>query len=126
MVRGVEGQERRLRVGWAVPHSWKERDRYHELLYELRYHTMPHGTQVCGFACVCWCVGVCVCVFVMAHIVHLACSVLAQTDITFSILSSVCGFGFTVSVVTRSPRKVSKTRTIQVGTFHQSPQAKRL
>uniref|UniRef100_A0A8C7LUA5 Fibronectin type-III domain-containing protein n=1 Tax=Oncorhynchus mykiss TaxID=8022 RepID=A0A8C7LUA5_ONCMY len=48
VVRGVEGQERRLRVGWAVPHSWKERDRYHELLYELRYHTMPHGTQIKG------------------------------------------------------------------------------
>ncbi|XP_038832143.1 uncharacterized protein LOC120030780 isoform X5 [Salvelinus namaycush] len=48
VVRGVEGQERRLRVSWAVPHSWKERDRYHELLYELRYHTMPHGTQIKG------------------------------------------------------------------------------
>ncbi|XP_052351412.1 uncharacterized protein LOC118381551 isoform X1 [Oncorhynchus keta] len=48
VVRGVEGQERRLRVGWAVPHSWKERDRYHELLYEIRYHTMPHGTQIKG------------------------------------------------------------------------------
>ncbi|XP_071027223.1 uncharacterized protein [Oncorhynchus clarkii lewisi] len=48
VVRGVEGQERRLRVGWAVPHSWKERDRYHELLYELRYYTMPHGTQIKG------------------------------------------------------------------------------
>ncbi|XP_064883249.1 uncharacterized protein LOC115124230, partial [Oncorhynchus nerka] len=46
VVRGVEGQERRLRVSWAVPHSWKERDLYHELLYELRYHTMPHGTQI--------------------------------------------------------------------------------
>uniref|UniRef100_A0A8C7LY49 Fibronectin type-III domain-containing protein n=1 Tax=Oncorhynchus mykiss TaxID=8022 RepID=A0A8C7LY49_ONCMY len=54
VVRGVEGQERRLRVGWAVPHSWKERDRYHELLYELRYHTMPHGTQVCGFPALFW------------------------------------------------------------------------
>ncbi|XP_055780976.1 uncharacterized protein LOC129857081 isoform X5 [Salvelinus fontinalis] len=48
VVRGVEGQEKRLRVSWAVPHSWKERDRYHELLYELRYHTMPHGTQIKG------------------------------------------------------------------------------
>uniref|UniRef100_A0A4W5MSJ6 Fibronectin type-III domain-containing protein n=1 Tax=Hucho hucho TaxID=62062 RepID=A0A4W5MSJ6_9TELE len=48
VVRGVVGQERRLRVGWAVPHSWKDRDRYHELLYELRYHTMPHGTQIKG------------------------------------------------------------------------------
>uniref|UniRef100_A0A4W5RGA3 Fibronectin type-III domain-containing protein n=1 Tax=Hucho hucho TaxID=62062 RepID=A0A4W5RGA3_9TELE len=48
VVRCVVGQERRLRVGWAVPHSWKERDRYHELLYELRYHTMPHGTQIKG------------------------------------------------------------------------------
>nr|XP_046159237.1 interleukin-6 receptor subunit alpha isoform X1 [Oncorhynchus gorbuscha] len=48
VVRGVEGQERRLRVSWAVPHSWKERDRYHELLYELRYHIMPHRTQIKG------------------------------------------------------------------------------
>ncbi|XP_038850966.1 uncharacterized protein LOC120048805 isoform X2 [Salvelinus namaycush] len=48
VVRGVERQERRLRVSWALPHSWKERDRYHELLYELRYHTMPHGTQIKG------------------------------------------------------------------------------
>ncbi|KAJ8004993.1 hypothetical protein DPEC_G00142040 [Dallia pectoralis] len=42
------GQERRLRVSWSVPRSWKERDRYHELQYELKYHTLPEGIQING------------------------------------------------------------------------------
>ncbi|XP_012994917.3 interleukin-6 receptor subunit alpha isoform X2 [Esox lucius] len=47
-VRVVEGQERRLWVSWSIPRSWKERDLYHELRYELRYHTVPQGIQING------------------------------------------------------------------------------
>ncbi|KAM3873314.1 interleukin-6 receptor subunit alpha [Diretmus argenteus] len=48
-VHQEEGQERRLRVTWSFPYSWKIQDRYFQLLYELSYRPNsslgPQGTQ---------------------------------------------------------------------------------
>ncbi|XP_061574363.1 interleukin-6 receptor subunit alpha isoform X2 [Cololabis saira] len=44
-VHQEKGRERRLRVTWILPNSWKERSDYYRLMYELKYRPLRSSSD---------------------------------------------------------------------------------
>uniref|UniRef100_A0A3Q3VT65 Fibronectin type-III domain-containing protein n=1 Tax=Mola mola TaxID=94237 RepID=A0A3Q3VT65_MOLML len=45
-VRQEEGQEKRLKVTWSLPTSWKSHDYYYDLIYELKYRPLSSTQKI--------------------------------------------------------------------------------
>ncbi|CAG6015417.1 unnamed protein product [Menidia menidia] len=47
-VHQKEGHERRMRITWNLPASWKERDNFYDIVYELKYRPLGSSEeQIC-------------------------------------------------------------------------------